>query len=106
MYLIILKPFPSKIKTRLLNEQVGDRGFDVVIDDLFPPQAGNLVGLGGDECLGVGAGTVGRATEVSVDDFLCIDPRGFVDDILEIKVHCLVLDRDGRRGQRIGNGGV
>jgi hypothetical protein len=81
-------------------------GFDVVIVDLFPPQAGNLVGLGGDECLGVGAGTVGRVTEASVNDFLWVDPRGFVKDILETKVRCLVFDRDGRRGRRIGNGGI
>ncbi len=57
------------VKTRLFNKQVGDRRFDIVVDDLFPSRTGNCVGLGGDECFGVEAGIVGRATEACVDDF-------------------------------------
>jgi hypothetical protein len=41
-----LKAFPLEL--RLLHKQVGNRGFAVEVDDLFPPGTSNLVVFGGD----------------------------------------------------------
>jgi hypothetical protein len=62
-----LKAFP--IELRLLQEQVRNRGFDVEVDDLFPPGTSNLVVFGGDEDLQVGTRAVGRAAQASVNVF-------------------------------------
>ncbi len=46
---IHFKAFP--IKLRFFNKQVGDGELDIVVHDLFPPRAGDLVVFSSDECL-------------------------------------------------------
>ncbi len=91
-----LEAFP--IKLRLLHEQVGNRGFEIEVDDLFPPGTSNLVVFGGDEDLQVGTRAVGRAAQASVNNFLRVNPRVLVGNVLESKIRCFVLDRQDGGG--------
>ena len=92
------------IKPRFFNKQVGDRGLDVVFQDLLPLTAGNLVVFGHDECLGDKAGEVGRAAEAGIDDFLGVNPGVLVCDVLEFKVGGFVLDHNDSSSRRAGIG--
>ncbi len=74
---------PLSVKPGFLNEEVGDWGFDLVVENLLPPSAGDGVGVCREEDFGVGTGAEWRATKSDVDDLLGLNPRIFVGDILE-----------------------
>jgi hypothetical protein len=74
---------PLAVKPGFLDEEVGDWGLDVVVDNLLPPSAGDGVGICREEKFGVGTGAEWRTTKSGVDDFLGFNPRIFVGDILE-----------------------
>jgi hypothetical protein len=93
------------VKMRLFNKQVGDRRFDIVVDDLSPPQTGHCIGCGGDECFEVGARTVGRATEACVDDFLCFNPGGLSTISLRPRSAALSLIVRAGGGKGLGTEG-
>ena len=61
---------PLSVKPGFLNEEVKDWGFDVVVDNLLPPSAGDGIGGCPEEDLVVGTGAEWRATESGVDDLL------------------------------------
>ncbi len=74
---------PLSVKPGFLDEEVGDRGLDVVVDNLLPPSAGDGVGICHEEDLGVGTGAEWRVTKSGINDLLGFNPRIFVGDILE-----------------------
>ena len=77
---------PLSIELGLFDEQVGERGLDVIIDDLLPPGIGNNVTRQGVKELGIRAGSVRIATEMGVNYFLCLSPRVLIGDVLETKI--------------------
>ena len=77
---------PLSVKSGLFDEQVGDRGLAVIVDDLFPPCAGHSIALQGDKELGIRAGAVRMGTETGVNYFLCLHPRGLIGDVLQTKI--------------------
>ncbi len=85
------------IKCRIFDKQIGDGRFYVKIQNLHPPGAVDLIFRHSNEGLQSWAGKVGRATEVSINYFLCLNPRCFVCYFLDAKIGRFIFNEENRR---------